>query len=111
MFGFFLCFEGKGGPKHKEFTGSPLGGGGVSEGGFPANLCLCLFSGPEKFQRFEPGGSPNKPPKRKPIYQFYQIGSSPKPSKAINKASDQGPTKENTNSKLQLQLHKKIVAE
>ena len=34
MFGFFLCFEGKGGPKHKEFTGvrGPLGGGGSRKG-------------------------------------------------------------------------------
>ena len=49
MFGLFLYFEGKGGPKHKEFLGSgvPWRGGDLG-GGFLANcLCLCLFSGPE----------------------------------------------------------------
>ena len=43
MFGFFLCFEEKGGPKHKEFTAvrGPLGGG--LGGGFPAKFFFFLF--------------------------------------------------------------------
>ena len=40
--GFFLYFEGKGGPKHKEFTGSGVlrGGGGGLGGGFPAKFFM-----------------------------------------------------------------------
>ena len=42
--GFFLCFEGQGGPKHKEFTGvrAPLEGGGGLRGGFPAKLFMFM---------------------------------------------------------------------
>ena len=41
MFGLFLYFEGKGGPKHKEFAGSRVPWrGGVPRGGFPAKFFL-----------------------------------------------------------------------
>ena len=43
MFGAsFLYFEGKGGPKHKEFTGSGVAGGG---GGYQAVLRGVPFTG------------------------------------------------------------------
>ena len=41
MFGFFLYFEGKGGPKHKEFMGSGVEGGG-SWRGFMAKFFMFM---------------------------------------------------------------------
>ena len=49
MFGLFPAFEGKGGPKNKESTGSEASWrGGVQEGGFLARVFMfCLFSAPD----------------------------------------------------------------
>ena len=39
----FLYFEGKGGPKHKEFTGSGVLRGGGSRRGFPAKFLMFIM--------------------------------------------------------------------
>ena len=47
--GFFLCFERKGGPKHKEFAGlrAPLEGGGSRSGVSGEILMFMPFFGPD----------------------------------------------------------------